>query len=106
MDSQLSSIYEIASPYQERHNVEIAYLQRAMFNTTMNVIQLKTGIEGTLGTVVPNIWKEQTDLMDWEFTPNLLIVADLAIDLEQKIKKGKKKVTPNEDPDDKADRDA
>ena len=73
---------------------------------TMNVIQLKMGIKGALATVVPNIPKEQTDPMDWEFTPNLVIVADLAIDLEQKIKKGKKELTPNEDPEDKADRDA
>ena len=106
MDRQLSSIHEIASTYQERHNLEIEYLQRAMFNMTMNVIQLKTGIEGALAIVVPNISKEQTDHIDWEFTRNPVIVADLAIDLEQKIKKGKKKLTPNEDPDDKADRDA
>ena len=68
--------------YQERHNLEIEYLQRAMFNMTMTVIQLKTGIEGALATVVPNIPKEQADPMDWEFTPNLVIVADVAIDLQ------------------------
>ena len=82
MDRQLSSIHEIASTYEERHNLEIEYLQRAMFNMTMNVIQFKTGIEGALATVVPNIPKEQTDPMDWEFTPNPVVVADLAIDLE------------------------
>ena len=77
-----------------------------MFNMTMNVIQLKTGIEGTLATIVPNIPKEQTDLMDWEFTPNPVIVTDLAINLEQKMKKSKKKLTLTENPEDKADRDA
>ena len=104
MDHQLSSINEIANTYQECHNLEIEYLQRAMFNMTMNVIQLKMGIEGVLVTVVPNIPKEQTDPMVWEFTPNPVIVADLAIDLEHKIIKGKRKLTPNEDPKDKADR--
>ena len=64
------------------------------------------GIESAIAKVEPNIPKEQTDPMDWEFTPNPVIVADLAIDLEQKIKKGKNKLTPNKDPEDKADRDA
>ena len=106
MDRQLSSIHEIASTYQERHNLEIEYLQRAMFNMTMNVIQLKAGIEGALAAAIPSIPKEQTDPMDWEFTPTPVIVIDLAIDLERQIKKGKKTLTPNENPEDKADRDA
>ena len=44
--------------------------------------------------------------MDWECTPTPAIVTDLAVDLERQIKKGKKKLTPNENPEDKADRDA
>ena len=35
-----------------------------------------------------------------------MIVVNLATDLKQKIKKGRKKLTPNENPEDKADRDA
>ena len=38
MDGQLSLIHETASKYQERHNLQIEYLQRAMFNMTMNVV--------------------------------------------------------------------
>ena len=106
MDRQLSSIHEIARTYQERHNLEIEYLQRAMFNMTMNVIQLKAGIENALAAAIPSIPKEQTDPMDWEFTPTPVIVADLAVDLERQIKKGKKTLTSNENPEDKADRDA
>ena len=71
-----------------------------MFNMTMKVIQFKMGIEGAFATVVPRIPKEQTDPMDWEFHPNLVIVGDLAIDLEQKIKKAKKELTPNENSED------
>ena len=73
---------------------------------TMNVIQLKAGIEGALAAAIPSIPKEQTDPMDWEFTPTPVTVTDLAIDLERQIKRGKKTVTPNENPEDKADRDA
>ena len=50
--------------YQECHNIKLEYLQRDMFNMTMNVIQLKTGIEGALATVVPSIQKERTHFMD------------------------------------------
>ena len=74
-----------------------------MFNMTMNVIQLKMGIEGALATIVLSIPKEQTHPMGWEFIPNLVIVADLAIDLEQKFKKSKKMLTPNQTPEDKAE---
>ena len=38
MDHYLRSIHEIASMYQEVHNFEIEYLQRAMFNMTINII--------------------------------------------------------------------
>ena len=55
MDLQSSSIHEIAGTYQERHNLEIEYLQRAMFNMTMKVIHLKTGIEGALAMAIPSI---------------------------------------------------
>ena len=106
MDRQLSLIHETASKYQERHNLEIEYLQRAMFNKTMNVIQLKAGIENALAAAIPSIPKEQTDPMDLEFTPTPVIVADLVVDLERQIKKGKKTLTPNENPEDNADRDA
>ena len=44
--------------------------------------------------------------MDWKFTHTLVVVANLAIDLDRQIKKGKKKLTLNEDPKDKADQDA
>ena len=64
MDRQLSLIHETASKSQERHNLEIEYLQRAMFNMTMNVIQLKAGIEGALAAAIPSIPKEQIDPMD------------------------------------------
>ena len=64
MDHQLSLIHETAGKYQQRHNLEIVYLQQAMFNMTMNVIQLKTGIEGALAVVIPSIPKDQTDPMD------------------------------------------
>ena len=64
MDRKLSLIHETVSKYQERHNLEIEYRQRAMFNMTMNVIQLKTGIESALAVVIPTIPKEQTYLMD------------------------------------------
>ena len=53
---------------------------------------------------IPSIPKDQADPMDWAFTPTTFVVADLAIDLERQIKKGKKKLTPNEDTQDKADR--
>ena len=59
-----------------------------MFNMTMNVIQLKKSIEGALASVVPNIPKEQTNPMDWEFTPVPIVLLDLAMNLEQKFKKG------------------
>ena len=106
MDRQLSLIYETASKYQECHNHEIEYLQRAMFNMTMNIMQLKAGIERALAAAIPSIPKEQTDPMDWEFIPTAVTVADLAIDLERQIKGGKKTLTPDENPADKADRDA
>ena len=77
-----------------------------MFNITMNVIQLKAVIEGTLAAAIPSIPKEQTDPIDWEFTPTPVTVTDLVIDLERQIKKGKKTLTFNEHPKDKADRDA
>ena len=64
MDRQLNLIHEAASKYQERHNLKIEYLQQAIFNTTMNVIQLKVGIEGPLAAAIPSIPKEQTDPMD------------------------------------------
>ena len=41
--------------------------------------------------------------MDWEVTPTPVVVANLAIDLERQLKKGIKKLTPKEDPEDKAD---
>ena len=103
MNHQFTSIHKITSTYQKRHNLEIEYLQRPMFNMTMNVIQLKMGIEGALATIVLSIPKEQTHPMGWEFIANLVIVADLAIDLEQKFKKGKKMLTPNQTPEDKAE---
>ena len=57
MDRQLSLIDETPSKYQELHNLEIECLQRAMFNMTMNVIQLKTGIENALAVAIPSITK-------------------------------------------------
>ena len=106
MDCQLGLIHETASKYLECHNLEIEYLQRAMFNMTMNVIQLKAGIEGALAAAIPSIPNEHTDPMDWEFTPTPVTVTALAIDLERQIKRGKKILTPNENPEDKPDRDA
>ena len=53
-----------------------------MFNMIMNVIQLKTGIEGALAMGIPGIPKEQANPMDWEFTPTPFVVAELAIDVE------------------------
>ena len=106
MDRQLSLIHETASKYQEHHNLEIEYLQRAMFNMAMNVIQLKARIEGALAAAIPSIPKEQTYPMYWECTPTPVTVTDLTIDLERQIKRGKKTITPNVDPEDKADRDA
>ena len=64
MYCQLSLIHETASKYQERHNLEIEYLQGAIFNMTMNVIQPKVGIGGALAAAIPSIRKEQTDPMD------------------------------------------
>ena len=58
MDVQLSSIHEMTSTYQEGHNIEIEYLQWAMFNMSMRVIQLKTVIEGALPMAIPSILKE------------------------------------------------
>ena len=77
-----------------------------MFNMTMNIFQLKTGIEGALAMAIPSIPKEHADPMDREFTPTPVIVADLAIDLERQIKKGNKMLTHNKEPEDTADRDA
>ena len=59
MDRQLSLIHETASKYQKRHNLEIKYLQRAMFNMTMNVIHFKAGIEGALAAAKPSIQKNK-----------------------------------------------
>ena len=74
-----------------------------MFNMTMNIFQLKRGIEGALALAIPSIPKEQAERMDGEFTLTPIVVADLAIDLERQIEKEKKKLTPNEDPENKAD---
>ena len=63
MDRQLSLIHETVSTYQQHHNLEIEYLQQAMFNMTMNVIQLKVAIEDALATAIPSIPKERTDPM-------------------------------------------
>ena len=89
MDCQLSLIHDAASKYQERHNFEIKYLQRARFNMIMKVIQLKAGIEGALAMTIPSILQEQADPMDWDFTPTPVIGADVAIDLERQIRKKK-----------------
>ena len=97
MDRYFISIHEIASMPQELHNLEIEYLQQAMSKMTMKVIQLKTGIKVTLAIAIPSIPKEQAELMDSECTPTLVVVVNLAIDPESQIKKGKKKLTPNED---------
>ena len=70
---------------------------------TINVIQLKTRIEGALAMAIPRIPKGQADPMDWEFTPTTVIVTELTIELERQIKKSKTKLTLNEDPEDKAD---
>ena len=83
MDRLLSLIHETASKYQEHHNLEIEYLQRAMFNMIMNVSLLKAGINGALSAAIPSFPKEQTDPMDWEFTPIPVTVTDLALDLER-----------------------
>ena len=61
---QLRSIHKIASTYQECHNVEIEYLERAMINMTVNIMQLKTGIEGAISMGIPSIWKERADHID------------------------------------------
>ena len=103
MDCQLSLIQETARKYQACHDLEIEFLQRAIFYLTWNVIQLKAGIEGALAAAIPSIPKEQTDLMDWEFIPPTVTVSDLAIDLERQIKKGKRTLTPIENAEDKAD---
>ena len=50
------------------------------------------------------IEKDGEDSMDWEWTPKPLPISDLAIDLKNKIKKGKSQYTPAEDPGDAADR--
>ena len=106
MDCQLSLIQGTASKYQACHNLEIEYLQQAIFYVTRNVIQLKAGIEGALAAAIPSFPKEQTNLMDWEFIPTTATVTDLAIDLERQIKKGKRTLTPIENAEDKADQDA
>ena len=90
---------------QECHNLEVEYLVQAMFNMSMNVIQLKTGIESALAIAITSIPKEKADLRDWEFTRTPIVVADVAMDLERPITKGKKKLSPNEDPEDKDDGD-
>ena len=105
MEHQLSSIPEIVCMYQERHNHEIEYLPQAMFNMTMNVIHLKTEIEGVLAMAMPNTLKQQADFMDWEFTLTPVVVVDLTINLGCQIQKGKKKLTRNEDTEVKANRD-
>lgn len=73
---------------------------------TMNIIYLKTGLKSALAIVIPKTLKEETDPMELEFTPIPVTVSGLAFDLEQKITKGKKKLTPNKNHEDKADRDA
>ena len=54
---------------------------------------------------MPSTSKKQADFMDEEFTPTPVVVADLTIDLGSQIQKGNNKLTPNEDPEVKADRD-
>ena len=105
-DHELNSIHEITSMYQQRHNLEIEYVHGAIFNMTMHVIQLQTGIESGIIMAISSIPKEQTDLMDWEFTRTPVVVTDLAVDLEQQFKKGKKKLTCNRDSEHQADQDA
>ena len=61
------------------------------------------GSEGALAITIPSILEEQVDPIDWEFPPTLDIVADLTFKLERQIEIGKKQLTCNEDPEDKAD---
>ena len=52
---------------------------------------------------IPEIEKDCTNLIDWKWTPDPKPVGNLATDLENKIRKGKIRLTPYEDPGDVAD---
>ena len=70
---------------------------------TIHTFQLQESLMTALG-IVPPIDKEDPDLMDWEWTPDPIPVPSLAIGVDEKIKKGKMKLTTAKDPDDVADR--
>ena len=73
---------------------------------TMHVFDIRQSIAAALETI-PAPEKEATEgssePMDWEWTPKPLPVPNLADELENKIKKGKLKANPAEDPGDTAD---
>ena len=69
---------------------------------TIHTISLKEAMLSALNTL-PAFEKEDPDPMDWEWTSEPLPVPSLAIDFDEKIKKGKTKLTLAEDPEDAAD---
>ena len=106
MHEQLSRIHEMAINYQEANSIQVGYLQKAVFNMTMHIFDIRQSIVAALETI-PAPEKETTEgssePMDWEWTPKPLPVPNLAEELENKIKKGKLKAHPAEDPRDAAD---
>ena len=70
---------------------------------TIHTFELRNAIMKPLNTI-PEIEKDNRDTMDWEWTPDPKPVANLATNLENKIRKGKIKLTPAKDPADEANR--
>ena len=106
MNEQLSCIHEMAINYQEVNSIQVGYLQKAVFNMTMHVFDIRQSIAAAL-EAIPTLEKETTEgsskPMDWEWTSKPLPVPNLADGLENKIKKGKLKANPAEDPGDATD---
>ena len=103
INEQLSHIHDIAIRYQEANAIQIGYLQQAVYNMTIHTFDLRVQLIAAL-TETPPTEKDGEDSMDWEWTPKPLSIPDLAINLKNKIKKGKSQYTPTEDPGDAADR--
>ena len=74
----------MAIRYQEANTLQIDYLQQSVYNMTIHTFDLRNAMIAALNTI-PEIEKDCTDVMDWEWTPDPKLVANLATDLENKI---------------------
>ena len=105
INEQLNQIHDMAIRYQEANTLQIRYLQQAVYNMTIHMFDVQNAMIVALNNML-EIVKDCTDLMDWEWTPDLKPVANLATDPENKIWKGKIKLTLFEGCIDAVDREA